>query len=254
MTVLLDTRRQQIVNVLTENGALSIEALAEHLGVSPATVRRDLAALTSSGHLRRIRGGAEIAPSAGALRDARVFDQVSSVNGGHKDRIARAAAGLVQPGQTVILANGTTTFRMAEHLAPMDVHVATYSLPVVFALQSARCGLAVLGGFLYRGQGAILTGGDDQLSDLNAVFFFVGAHSVDGHGSRETDPLLVSVERRMASRALKTVLLVDSSKFEQPSGLLSLPMERIDAVITDTRISADMRAMLEARVQTVMVV
>lgn len=250
-----DERLQQIIELVSRRGEMSYEELVEALGVSPSTVRRDVLALSSNGSLLRVRGGAKanVSRSRNDRIAGRAFHVEDTARTARKRRIAKAASALIEDGQTVIVSNGTTTFRLVEFLADRDVQVVTYSLPVLNALQDALCGVIVTGGHFYRDQGAFLTTDDAGTPDFAAALFFVGAHSVDEAGSRELDPLLVSVERRMLSRATKTVLLADSSKFRMPGGLLSLRWNDVDTVVTDADIPNATRAMLEERGVTVIV-
>lgn len=238
MSTQTEIRQQRILEALSEAGRMSVATLADTFETSSITIRRDLIALTELGLIKRNHGGAELTDSKLGLHiTARHFEKMVLKKPKQKALIAEAAANMILDGQSVIIGNGTTTNLMAEHLANRAILVLTYSLPLITALQNSRCEILIPGGHLYKAQGAILSASDDFITDFAATHYFVGAHSVDMSGSREFDPLLVSVERRMAARSHQTIVLADSSKFQHPSGQLSLPLSNIDKIISDDQLS-----------------
>jgi DeoR/GlpR family transcriptional regulator of sugar metabolism len=109
--VLPKQRQDQIVRALRADGAGGVKVLAEKLGVSEATIRRDLEQLHAEGRLTRVYGGA-LAVDGGD----EPFADVNAVHAEEKDRIARRAAELVADGESVLLDIGTTALRVAQHL------------------------------------------------------------------------------------------------------------------------------------------
>jgi DeoR family transcriptional regulator of aga operon len=106
-------RRQQLLRWIERNGRISVAQICEHFGVSEATARRDLEALAEEGNIQRVHGGAILirqAPPEPPLfqREREQFLE--------KQRIGQAAAALVQDGETIFLASGTTTLAVAYHL------------------------------------------------------------------------------------------------------------------------------------------
>ncbi|MGW2115182.1 substrate-binding domain-containing protein [Streptomyces zhihengii] len=62
--MLVAQRHEQLLSELKASGGLKVVDLAARLGVSRATVRRDLLDLETSGRLRRVRGGAVLTSTA----------------------------------------------------------------------------------------------------------------------------------------------------------------------------------------------
>src|SRR5580765_2421121 len=104
LTMLLDQRRQEILNLIESNGFVSLQQLSDRAGVSESTVRRDLEYLERVGQIRRTRGGAAYVGESLTTLDERSVQSLPQ-----KEAVGRAAAALVQSGESVMLDGGTTT-------------------------------------------------------------------------------------------------------------------------------------------------
>src|SRR5690349_23360893 len=113
--VLKEERQQQILERLHRDGKVLATELSQSFNTSEDTVRRDLRELGEAGLLLRVHGGALLRSPVAAPYAARQ-NQASEA----KAAIAEAAAGLVRPGQVIILDGGTTTTQVARHL-PRDL-------------------------------------------------------------------------------------------------------------------------------------
>src|SRR5690242_6945452 len=109
--MLSDRRHQLILRALRADGPTSVTALAEKVGASQATIRRDLVQLEQEGLLRRVYGGA--VPIVG---EDDPFADVAAVRVEAKDVLAAWCARTVKDGETVLLDIGTTAHRVAHHL------------------------------------------------------------------------------------------------------------------------------------------
>src|SRR5664279_2763892 len=146
-------RDQMILLRLREVGTESAQALAALLQVSSATIRRDLERLEREGALARTYGGAFLPRAAGKGAESieSPFDEVVDKDAADKDRVAAAAAALVEDGQAVLLDIGTTTMRIARELRGRPVTVITSSLAVLDALRTETAiDLVLLGGSVRR--------------------------------------------------------------------------------------------------------
>src|SRR6266702_6926792 len=149
LTLLSPEQRQgEILLHIKEKGTATIEEIAGRFAVSEMTVRRVLYKLSDAGLIIRTPGGAMVAPS-GSME--RTFLERSEKMSGAKDALGRAAAALVQDGETVVLDSGTTTQYIARHLAARrDLVVVTASLAVLEELAgSAGVNVRLTGG-VYR--------------------------------------------------------------------------------------------------------
>ncbi len=121
--MLASQRKQQILQILTEEKQVMSGELSQRFNVSEDSIRRDLRELAAEGKLQRVHGGALPVSAAIAPIETRKSVQIAS-----KQAVARAAAALIQPGQVVIVDGGTTTAAMIGFLpADLSCTVVTHS-------------------------------------------------------------------------------------------------------------------------------
>ena len=250
-------REKLILDYLDQKGFVSFQDLEKRMEASPATIRRDLERLTTAGLITRVRGGAKRADApkgqAAHTESARrnlvgvPFQENIHRNRPQKEAIGRAAAKLCNAGEAVMIDGGSTTLQMCQHLAGLNLQVLTNSLHIVSTLL-VQPGTRVLvpAGQVFREQNIILSAaGDDGMPRFHAPKLFMGAASLGAAGLMQADIILVAAERRLMDRADEIIVLVDSSKFDGPSGHVVCRLEEIDIVVTDARISPAHVKMLE---------
>jgi len=251
---LAEARWRKLRGLLRERGILRVEELAAELGVSAATVRRDLAALEVSGELRRIHGGA-MAPDG---RDEEpLFDDKTSMAAQEKQRIAEAGFKLIGPRDTVYLDGGSTILALARLLTlQTKLTVVTNSLRVAQVFSSG-------------GPRMILTGGECRLlsqtfvgpltravlEQMHLDIAFMGTIGVSAEqGLTTTDPAEAFTKEQAMARATRTVLLADSSKFGKTSFVRFGTLSNLSAVISDKQMPpAQRKAFQRAGVETILV-
>jgi len=246
-------REQGILQLLAQRGFIAFHDLEREIGASPATLRRDLERLAREGRLTRVHGGARHSgepANAGSAAPTGLqgvpFHENIARHTSEKRAIGRAAAQLCQAGEGIMIDGGSTTLQMCPHLEGLNLQVLTNSLHVVSALL-AQAGTRVLvpGGAIFREQNIILSAtGDDLMPRFHAPKLFMGAASMGPHGILQPDVVLVAAERRLIDRAEQLIVLVDSSKFEAPSGNVVCGLEVIDIVVTDSGLSTKHRRLL----------
>src|SRR6185369_8251397 len=111
--------------IIEKEGFVSLNRLADHVGASESTVRRDLEYLETIGQIRRTRGGAAYVGESLTPLDERITQALPQ-----KQAVGKAAAALVQPGEAVLLDGGTTTLEVARHFVGKSLQVVTNSLPI----------------------------------------------------------------------------------------------------------------------------
>ena len=224
-------RHELILRAVRSAGSATISGLADSLGVSIATVRRDLVLLDEEGLLKRVYGGA--APVAD--RDE-PFDDVAAVRADEKDAIARRCAELVKDGETVLLDIGTTAHRVARQLRGRTLTVITSSLAVVDELQGEESvQLVLLGGVLrrdYRSLIGFLT--EDNLRQVHADRLFLGTSGVRPDGQvMDTTVVEVPVKRAMIAASDHVVLVADVGKFPGTGMSRVCGPQELDTVVTN---------------------
>jgi DeoR family transcriptional regulator, ulaG and ulaABCDEF operon transcriptional repressor len=247
-------RTRDILRLVSDRGFVAFRDLEREIDASPATIRRDLERLSAEGRLVRVHGGAQLPQAADDIATSTPtglagvpFHENIARHAAQKAAIGRAAAALCRAGEGVMIDGGSTTLQMCPHLDGLNLQVLTNSLHVVSALL-AQDGTRVLvpGGSIFREQNIILSAtGDDLTPRFHAPRLFMGAASVGPKGILQPDIVLVAAERRFIDRADELILLVDSSKFQAPSGNVVCGLDKIDVVVTDAGINAAQRTMLE---------
>jgi DeoR/GlpR family transcriptional regulator of sugar metabolism len=247
--VLAAERRELILDAVRSGHGAEVVELARRFAVSEMTVRRDLQRLALEGKLKRVHGGAV------RDHDEPPFAEIAVERLAEKERIGRAAAGLVSDGQTVMIDIGTTTLQLARHLRGRRLTVITGSLAVIEELLPAtEIDLVVLGGNLrrnYRSLVGVLA--QDALRQLSADIAFIGASGIsqDLHVMDST-MVEVPIKRAMLAAASSTVLLVDAAKARMQGSVRICNAAELDAVVTDAAPTEEWVASLaEAGVQMV---
>ena len=134
--VLAQERRDAILRALLPSGAATVADLAEGLGVSEMTIRRDLGVLAAQQLVEKVHGGAVLAKRGAAEPH---FATKRRINAAAKAAIAEAAVAMIDDGMTVALSAGTTTWQVAQRLrggVVRDLTFVTNSLNVAGALEA----------------------------------------------------------------------------------------------------------------------
>jgi DeoR/GlpR family transcriptional regulator of sugar metabolism len=225
-------RHAEIVRLLRAAGPVAVSELALTLGVSPATVRRDLAELGAQGALQRVRGGAHVEDADLALP----FARVAATDTEDKRAVAARAAGLVHDGDVLLLDIGTTVVSLARELRGRPVTVITSSLAVLDVLRGdPRVELVLLGGVVrhsYLSLVGLLT--EATLREVRADLAFLGTSGVRPDGEvLDTTQVEVPVKRAMMGAADRAVLLADRHKFPGTGALKVCRLPDLDVVVTN---------------------
>lgn len=244
-----EVERQRIILAEVEEKPIAtLGYLIKLLGVSEATVRRDINELHQQGKLKKVRGGAEaLHPSVNTSLVGRPYSVNQTINAKAKRAIAKAAVDLLDDGMSITISGGTTTYCMAEFMRLRKLQVLTNSFVIAEQLlKRSKCMVTLPGGNVYREQNIILSPfPNDVSSQFYASMLFIGAQGVGPQGVMEADPQIVQAVMKLMGQADRRVLLVDSSKFENRSNLIVCPLSQVDVVITDDGIDPKTRQMIE---------
>jgi len=228
--MLAPTRHEAILGTLRHHGTLATADVAERLGVSVDTVRRDLLELESSGQLRRVHGGA-VRPAPGPRR---FTDRVEEDAGG-KTVVGALAAQLIGRGDVVAIGGGTTALEVARALTPELVATfVTASPDVALMLRDLpELDVIVLGGVLDRAS-QTLVGADTvaQVETLRPDTCIVGACSIHpelGLTMREREE--AQVMRALVERSRRVVALATAEKLGTAAPYVV--SERVDVLVSD---------------------
>ena len=233
-------RRARIVAALRVHPAVRVTRLSEDLGVSEITIRRDLMLLEQEGVLARTHGGAVRRQQ---LTNEPGYEDNTITHAAEKDRIARAAAAIIEPHDTVFLGSGTTVVYMLRHFDPdLPARIVTHNLAVVAEARGLRVELVFLGG-LYRPSLDAVEGSWslDMIEHFNADKAFLGADCLDARAGLTTSSIAAaSIELAMIRRTRgEVVVLADSTKFDLVGPVVICPLDQIDVVVVDGAIDGE---------------
>lgn len=241
-------RHQQLLNFLDADGELSVQNLADRLGASEATIRRDLQALQDQQKLTRTLGGAKRYEGDSLVR--RTFEGKRERMRAEKEAIACAAAKLVEPGMSLAIDSGTTTWRLAIQLRKMSgLTIFTTALPVIEELGANDEHLVHLTGGTFRLENLDFVGPNAVrgFESLHADIAFISVDSIrPGLGAFSLDEESAAVSAAMAAQASRTVLLADHTKVYGEGAHRTLTRDQIDLLIMDAGASAETRTALQA--------
>lgn len=245
--MLAEPRRQSILELIASRGYVTLTELIHALRVSESTVRRDLESLEQSGLVKRTHGGAVCSADFRAMPMPALEDRAGT-RAEEKRAIGRAAADLVEDGDSVILDGGTTTLEVARALVGRPIQIVTNSLPIAQLAQSAKeTDLILIGGYVYPRTGVALGPlAVAMMRDLRVRKAILGAGGVMPEGVYNSNPLLVETERAMMACAQEVVLVADQSKFNRQALAWLCDLDRLDVVVTDPGVPPELRDALDA--------
>lgn len=232
-----EERRREIVQLLEKHGRVTVNELRDLFRVSAVTARSDLDALSASGALVRSHGGGIRPLTVGPDHSLRNRE---SIHQEEKARIARAAAALLKPHDTVILCSGTTSAGVARELrrsAPENLTVITYALNVAIQLSDLpHISVVMVGGILRQVSSAFVGPHAEQvMRSLHADHCFLGTVGLDlDVGLTTLDIMEAQLNQVMIRAARQVTVLADSSKFGERSLAVISDFSNVKRLITDS--------------------
>ncbi len=228
--------------MLIEDYNLSVTKISEALEVSAVTIRSDLSSMEEKGFILRTRGGALPAFHPDILVSQKKHTE-------EKNRIARAAAEMVKEGDAIMIDDGTTTSLLMKYLmGKRNIHVVTNStLALTYARVNPTIHLTMVGGEFKPGSESLV--GPVSLTHLeryHVKYAFVGTGGFSLKTGMTTHiEESAEIIKYMERQADKTILMADSSKYDQAGFVKILPLDSVDMIITDR----DMKAAVVAEIQ-----
>lgn len=239
----MNNRQARIIELLEEEKRIEVTRLSQLLKVSQVTIRKDLDVLETNGIVKREHGYAALNDSDDInLRLAYKFET--------KQKIAKAAADLVQDGQTVMIESGSSCALLAQELATTkkDITIITNSAFIAgYIRKISNVSIILLGG-QYQNESQVMVG--PLVAECARNFFvdilFAGTDGyVSGNGFTGNDFMRAQAVRDMARQAREVVLVTDSSKFTKTGVVALVDLHQISKVITDQGIPENIKEELE---------
>jgi DeoR/GlpR family transcriptional regulator of sugar metabolism len=230
----IKARRERLAQMIVQHHYLPVRELCKTLGVSEATLRRDLAALHGEKRITRTYGGAlsefnDRFPSFRARR---------SRGGKSKARIARAALSFFKPGGTYFLDSGTTVFSIAEAFAAVPVtpvKIVTSNIPVAELLAAIpEVEVFLLAGQLLHLQSVLL----GEMARKSLVFWsfdgaFLSAEGMNAEGIWNSQAAIVEQQTVLLERTKRAIFCLDGAKLDKQAPIFLCGWDRVDVLLTD---------------------
>lgn len=246
----VDVRRQKILDIAREEGAVHVKDLAERFGISPLTIRRDIDELTEKNFLERFHGGATFIRSVPS--DANLPSSGLSM---HKHAIAQRAAAMVEDNDTIFINTSSTALLILRYLTASNVSIITNNAKALFTKKPEDSILIFTGGEVRFPKDAMV--GEFAINNLMRVVAskcFLGCSGISVEGGFTTSVLQEATINEIMLKNTKgeRVVLADYSKIGQRKNFLSSNISEVNTLITDTM--ADELAVESLRKEGLMVV
>jgi DeoR/GlpR family transcriptional regulator of sugar metabolism len=245
--MLIAERRSRILAHVRSQGYASFREIAEVVGISESTVRRDLRAMVSEGLVTATRGG--VGRPGGQVVERTAAPPGGDGLAGERAAIAAAAAGLVTEGSAILLGPGRSTLELARRLADVGpLTVVTNSVPVTTVLlDREEIELVMVGGTLRRSIQAFVGPLTEQgLQGLRGAQVFLSGEGVTAErGLTTPNVFAAAADMALAAAGKQVVVLADHTKIGRETMCQTVPSERIDTLITSP--GADPTALEELR-------
>jgi DeoR/GlpR family transcriptional regulator of sugar metabolism len=229
-----EQRKAHILERISSEDLITVAELASSLDVSEMTIRRDFSDLEKEGHLKRVHGGA-VSSHGRSYEPPFVLRQSQSADA--KQRIAEAAAAMVEEGDSLALDVGSTVLEIARQLVGRrGLTVVTPSLRVVNTLiRNKDIRLIMAGGILRQDEESLV--GEFAQQAFKRLFvdkLFLGVGGLDARsGLTEYNWEDAQVKQAMIASAKKVIVALDASKFGRVAFAKVGDLKDIHTVVTN---------------------
>lgn len=229
-------RTALIERYLRDHKYADLRTLAQRFDSSLSTVRRVLDALESRGIVRRHHGGASLI-EVDALAQEYDFVGRTQRQADEKFAIAEIIAQHIEPGMTVILDGGSTTYAVARLIADKRVQVITNSLPIASLYGEVGNVETIVAGGSILGRIGVLVGPlcEASFAQVHADLAILGGTGITENGIWNHNALVIAAQRKMIAAAERVIFGLDDTKFGRKALSLTTAFEPRFAIVTNTR-------------------
>ena len=239
-------RHKHILDCLARDGYVRVAEMAKELDVTTVTIRKDLKYLEEKKLLYRTHGSAS--PVNPQTQEVEVREK-EKIHIDEKRRIAMAAAQLIEPDDSIIIASGSTVQMLGDFIQPQGhLTVVTSSLKTAVKLNSMdRVDVIQLGGNVRKNSLSVVGVYTSQFFEqITCSKLFLGVDGIDldyGITNSNIEEALLNIKMIEASQ--RTIIMADSSKFGRRGFGRICNLDRIDVIITDSGITASVARAIE---------
>lgn len=230
-------RHQKILELLKTDTYISVVELSEILRVSVVTIRKDLSILESKGLVYKTHGGVSLESPYVSDRSVSIkkLEQIKE-----KDAIALAAIKFIQPNDAIIIGSGTTVESFANNI-PVDIPLTVLTAAMNISMQLVNhkeIQLVQLGGIVRKSSRSVVGSfTEEMLNHFNCKTLFIGVDGISAENGITTSNMMEAhLNAQMICKVQRTVVLVDSSKFDKQGFGKIADIDAVDIVITDKNI------------------
>ena len=238
-------RRQKILQILEENGEVSVNELSHAFSVSPMTIRRDLHFFARQGILETHYGGAHLCKNRAVVPN---FSSRNEKMRQYKQSIGKKAASFIKEGDTIFLDSGTTTIQLIKYFPDIHATLITNSLSAIQQLSTNRKIRLIVAPGTYQEQ----IGGTLDLSTIEFCRHYHVGKSFVGtmfcsldFGITTTDELDAALKRTFREQSSCSFLMADHTKFAGNSFVKYAELSDFDYILTDNELEPDKKEKLE---------
>lgn len=227
----LNTRQQEILDILYETGKISVAKLAKRLYVTEMTVRRDLTAMEKGGYLKRYHGGAVLmtSPKEMPISHRLMFDEKE------KKTLAEKCLPFLKDNISVFIDSSSTCQYIIPHIASFNnIKIITNSVKAVLTASSLHIPCVLIGGDYYEPDMCLIGSIAEQYAkelNVDLAFFTTAAYSEDGIIS-DFDENQLYLRKVILKNAAQSVFLCEKSKIGKRMLHTLGRIDDITAVIT----------------------
>lgn len=227
-----ENRKEQILTILKEKKSVRILDLSKKLRVSRETVRKDITEMEEEGLLKKTYGGA-VLDEANTETD---YERRRVENEEQKSLIADRAYHFIEPGDTIYLDYGTSSYALAKKLIDFeDLTVVTNSIPIVnLLIHSPGIQLIILGGNVRKNEDSLFgTFGLNNAKEIFVDLGFFGCAGIDiKSGVTNYHMGEIEISKVMLHHSKTVILLADETKFGKSALYKTSNLDELDIVIT----------------------
>ncbi|MCZ9599350.1 MULTISPECIES: DeoR/GlpR family DNA-binding transcription regulator [Lactobacillus] len=233
-------RQEKIILLLAKSGFLTTKSLAQKIGVTEVTIRRDLTELAKKNEVQKTFGGAK--PNEKHLNIEFSTQQKINVNVPLKKQIGKKLAEIIPNNSTIFLGAGTTLLYSIEYLLDKNISFITNSVPAFERLASTTSRVLSTGGELHKNTGEFLgllaertfdgLNIDYALCSTNGILDDNVTTSIDTEGALQNKAILHSK---------KTIIVADHTKLDRSDLITFRSLTNFDMLVTDNEIQPQLK-------------
>ncbi len=231
----IQERQHRLLNYIKSNRIIKVSDASKYLGVSDLTIRRDLEAISKQHLIERFHGGARI-KNQNPEYDIPVSEKENR-HEAEKKIIAQKAASFVHDGDTVFLNSGSTTSLIMRYLDNKSIRIFTNNALAPSCICSEHTELIITGGECRLSSKALIgTFASDMLSKVYTNTCILGVNGISSsNGITTSNYQEASINELMVTHCKgKVIVAADSSKIGQTYPFVSIGVNSIDMLITDS--------------------